>query len=106
MEGPVDIEAWARGETIYIPDGKVSLYPPILSEGAASLLPDADKAAIIFVVRVATDGTSTLDSAERAIVRSRAKLGYATVRPEDLPDGFTELSRRIEAAELARVRRV
>ena len=53
-------------------------------------------------MRVATDGTSTLDSAERAIVRSRAKLGYATVRPEDLPDGFTELSRRIEAAELAR----
>ena len=101
-EGPVDIEAWARGETIYMPDGKVSLYPTALSEGAASLLPDADKPAIVFAVRVAGDGTSTLDSAERAIVRSRAKLGYATVRPEDLPAGFTELSRRIEAAELAR----
>jgi exoribonuclease R len=101
-EGPVDIEAWARGETIYIPDGKVSLYPPVLGEGAASLLPDAEKPAIIFAVRVSGDGAATLDSAERAIVRSRAKLGYATVRPEDLPDGFSELSRRIEAAELAR----
>jgi exoribonuclease R len=36
------------------------------------------------------------------VIRSRAKLGYATVRPDDLPPGFTELSRRIAAAELAR----
>lgn len=101
-DGPIDVEAWARGETIYIPDGKVSLYPPVLSEGSASLLPDADKPAIIFHVRVSSDGTATLDGAERSIIRSRAKLGYATVRPGDLPDGFDELARRIEAAELER----
>lgn len=98
----VDAEAWRRGETIYMPDERISLYPSVLSEGAASLLPDAPKPAIIFTVRVASDGGCSLDGAERAIVRSRAKLGYATVRPEDLSDGFTELSRRIEAAELAR----
>jgi exoribonuclease R len=100
--GAVDAEAWSRGETIYMPDERISLYPPVLSEGAASLLPDADKAAMVFTVRVLADGTATLDGAERAIVRSRAKLGYAAVTPEDLPDGFAELSRRIEAAELAR----
>jgi exoribonuclease R len=100
--GPVDTEAWARGETIYMPDEKISLYPPVLCEGAASLLPDAPKPAVIFIVRVAGDGASTLDGAERAMVRSRAKLGYATVRPEDLPAAFDELSRRIQAAEQAR----
>jgi exoribonuclease R len=100
--GPIDTEAWARGETIYMPNGKISLYPTVLCEGAASLLPDGDKPAIQFVVRVASDGAASLDGAERAIVRSRAKLGYATVRPEDLPDGFDELSRRIAAAEDAR----
>jgi exoribonuclease R len=99
---PVDIEAWARGETIYMPDDKVRLYPASLSEGAASLLPDADKPAILFTVRVAGDGAASLDGAERAIIRSRAKLGYATARAEDLPAGFTELSRRIEAAEQER----
>jgi exoribonuclease R len=99
---PLDTESWARGETIYLPDGKVSLYPPSLSEGAASLLPDADKLAIVFTVRIARDGGARLDGAERAVVRSRAKLGYATVRPEELPPGFEELSRRIEAAEDAR----
>jgi exoribonuclease R len=74
----------------------------VLCEGAASLLPDAPKPAVIFIVRVAGDGASTLDGAERAMVRSRAKLGYATVRPEDLPAAFDELSRRIQAAEQAR----
>lgn len=100
--GLVDVEAWQRGETIYLPDGKVSLYPAILGEGAASLLPDGPRPAVIFTVRVATDGVSTLDSAERAIVKSRAKLAYTSVRPDELPDGFAELSRRIEAAETAR----
>ena len=101
-DDPVDTEAWMRGETIYMPDEKVSLYPPVLCEGAASLLPDGDKPAIIFIVRIASDGGAMLDGAERAVVRSRAKLGYATVGPEDLPAGFDELSRRIEAAEQAR----
>src|SRR5687768_3219191 len=39
-EGGIDAEAWRRGETLYLPDGKAGLYPPVLSEGAASLLPD------------------------------------------------------------------
>jgi exoribonuclease R len=99
---PIDTEAWKRGQTIYMPDGKISLYPTLLCEGAASLLPDGEKPAIIFSVRVAADGAASLDGAERAIVRSRAKLGYATVRPEDLPAGFDEFARRIGAAEDAR----
>ncbi|MEO7563760.1 MAG: RNB domain-containing ribonuclease [Sphingomicrobium sp.] len=98
----IDQEAWARGETFYLPDGKTSLYPTILCEGAASLLPDGDRPCILFAVRIAPDGRSSLDSAERAMIRSRAKLGYATVTDADLPDGFHELSSRIAAAEEAR----
>src|SRR5688572_26008502 len=49
---PLDVEAWVRGQTLYLPDGKSSLYPPVLSEGAASLLPDVDRPAVIFTVRV------------------------------------------------------
>ena len=95
----IDAEAWRRGETIYLPDGKASLYPPSLCEGAASLLPDGDRPAVIFTVRVAPDGKAALDGVERAVIRSVAKLAYETVRPDDLPDGFAELARRIEAAE-------
>jgi exoribonuclease R len=98
----VDAEAWRRGSTLYLPDGKAGLYPPVLSEGAASLLPDGPRPAVIFTVRVAPDGEVRLDAAERAIVRSRAKLAYDGVREEDLPTGFGELARRIQAAEIRR----
>lgn len=99
---PLDVEAWSRGETLYLPDGKAGLYPSILSEGAASLLPEVERAAVIFAVCVAPDGKTRLDGAERAIIRSHAKLGYETVQPADLPAQFEELARRTQAAERAR----
>lgn len=98
----LDQEAWRRGETLYLPDGKASLYPKLLSEGAASLLANVDRPAVIFTVRVAPDGDASLEGAERAVIRSTAKLAYETVRPQDLPQGFDELARRISAAEDAR----
>lgn len=99
---PLDTEAWARGETLYLPDGKASLYPPILSEGAASLLPNVDRPAVIFSVHIASDGTARLDGVERAMIRSGAKLAYETAQPADLPAQFGEIARRIQAAERAR----
>src|SRR5262249_10314906 len=80
---PVDQEAWRGGRTLYLPDGKARLYPASLSEGAASLLPDVDRPAVIFTVRVDPDGRAVLDGAERALIRSRAKLAYETVTPAD-----------------------
>ena len=99
---PLDIEAFNRAVTVYLPDHRATLYPTVLSEGAASLLPDVDRPAVVFTVRVASDGTTKLDGAERSIVRSRAKLAYDGVNAGDLPAGFDELHRRIEAAEITR----
>lgn len=98
----IDREAWARGTTIYLPDGKASVYPPLLSEGAASLLPKVDRPAVVFTVRIDPDGHSSIDGAVRAVIRSGAKLGYENVTARDLPAGFAELSCRIERAEDAR----
>lgn len=98
----LDREAWVRGETIYMPDGKASLYPIGLSEGAASLLPGVDRPSVVFTVRIDPTGKSSLDGAVRAMVRSRAKLAYETATPADLPSGFTDLFERIERAEDAR----
>lgn len=100
--GPVDAEAWVRGETLYLPDGKAGLYPPVLAEGAASLLPDGPRPAVVFSVRVARDGAVKLDAATRAVIHSRAKLAYSAVRESDLPAGFAELSARIMRAEATR----
>ena len=100
--GAIEREAWARGETLYLPDGKAPLYPPVLSQGAASLLPDGPRPAVVFAVRIAEDGAATLDGAERATIRSAAKLAYETVTDADLPPLFPELARRVAAAEAAR----
>ncbi|RXD04911.1 RNB domain-containing ribonuclease [Sphingomonas sp. UV9] len=98
----IDAEAWRRGETLYLPDGKAGLYPPILGEHAASLLPDGPRPAVVFIVRVAPDGGVKLDGAERAIIRSRAKLAYDDVRASDLPPQMDELAKRIAEAERRR----
>lgn len=100
--GALDQEAWRRGTTRYLPDGKAGLYPPALSESAASLLPDGPRPAVVFTVRVAPDGAVKLDGAERAVIRSRAKLAYDAVQEGDLPPGFADLAARIAAAENAR----
>ena len=76
----IDSEAWQRGTTTYLPDGKAGLYPPVLCEHAASLLPDGPRPAVVFTVRVAPDGAVKLDGAERALIRSRAKLAYDSVQ--------------------------
>ncbi|MER9684968.1 MULTISPECIES: RNB domain-containing ribonuclease [unclassified Mesorhizobium] len=95
----VDREAWARGETLYLPDGKAGLYPRVLAEGAASLLPGGPRPAVIFTVRIVDDGAVRLDGAERAIIQSRAKLAYDSVQAADVPVGFAEIARRMAAAE-------
>jgi len=97
--GPIDLEAWRRGMTVYLPDGKAGLYPPILSENAASLLPTGPRPAVIFTVVVRPDGAVRLEGAERAVIKSRAKLAYETAQPADLPPDLGELAHRIQAAE-------
>jgi exoribonuclease R len=99
---PVDREAWTRGVTLYLPDGRAGLHPPVLAEGAASLLPDGDRPATIFVVRLDEHGVARLDAVERAVVRSRAKLAYDAVTPADVPPELEEFARRMRAADEAR----
>ncbi|MEJ5979414.1 RNB domain-containing ribonuclease [Novosphingobium sp. PS1R-30] len=96
---PLDVEAWKRGTTTYLPDGKANLYPPALSEKAASLLPGGPRPAVVLTTRVAPDGSVKLEGVVRARIESRAKLAYETVRDDELPAGFAELAARIAAAE-------
>jgi VacB/RNase II family 3'-5' exoribonuclease len=98
----LDSEAWQRGETTYLPDGKAGLYPRVLAEGAASLLPEGPRPAVVFTSRIDSAGKAVLQGVERAVIHSRAKLAYDTVRDDELPAGFADLARRIAAADDAR----
>ncbi|MEV0397641.1 RNB domain-containing ribonuclease [Polymorphospora rubra] len=80
--GPLEAETWRRGQTIYLPDGKVPLHPPVLSEDAASLLPDVVRPAVLWTIDLDADATITDVDVRRARVRSRAKLDYAGVQAD------------------------
>jgi VacB/RNase II family 3'-5' exoribonuclease len=71
--------AWQRGLTLYSPDGKTPLYPPTLSEGAASLLPDVVRPAIVFAFSLDARAVVESFTITRALIRSRAKLSYPEV---------------------------
>jgi exoribonuclease R len=72
----VDKEAWNRGQTFYCPDERVPLYPPSLGEGAASLLPDQERPALVFAIELDAAGRQTSARVDRATVRSHARLAY------------------------------
>lgn len=78
----VDLEANRRGETLYGADSKVPLHPRVLSEHAASLLPDQVRPALVWTIRLDAEGEGTDATVERARVCSRAKLDYETVQRE------------------------
>ncbi|GAA0937544.1 RNB domain-containing ribonuclease [Pseudonocardia zijingensis] len=80
--GELDLEARRRGQTVYLPDGSVPLHPPVLSEGAASLLPDGPRAAVLWTIDLDDAGEQVAVSVERAVVRSRARLDYAGVQAD------------------------
>jgi exoribonuclease R len=79
---PVDEESHRRGESLYGADGKVPLHPKVLSEGAASLLPDRERPAFVWTIRLDAAGRTTSASVERARVRSRQRLDYESVQRE------------------------
>ena len=77
--GPIEREAWLRGVTFYAPDCRQPLYPPALSEGAASLLPAEVKPAFVFAFELDARAEIVSWTMERALVRSRAQLTYHQV---------------------------
>ena len=74
--GAVQQEAWLRGQTVYCPDKRISLYPPAIGEGAASLLPDQERPALVYAIELDGHGRQTQARVDRAIVRSHRRLAY------------------------------
>jgi exoribonuclease R len=80
LGGPMDAEARRRGQTLYSPDRRTPLHPPVLSEGAASLLPGQLRAAALWTIDLDADGEPVRVELRRARVRSRAQLDYPSVQ--------------------------
>jgi exoribonuclease R len=87
--GPMDREAHERGQTLYAPDRDARLYPPEISEGMGSLLPDQERPALLWTMGVDETGEGVEVEVARALVRSRQKLDYAGVQ-RSLEDGTAD----------------
>lgn len=89
-DGPLDRDLWARGVTLYEPDGSIPLHPEVLSAGAASLLPGEARPAVLWTLDLDADGALVKTDVRRAVVRSTAQLTYA-----DVPEAVMELLREV-----------
>lgn len=79
-DSPTAAEAMRRGQTIYLPDEPARLHPAALSEGAGSLLPDVDRAAVVWDIVVGADGEPIAADVYPGLVRSVARLEYVAVQ--------------------------
>lgn len=96
--GAIDAEARRRGQTIYCPDVRVPLHPPVLSEGAASLLPGEVRPAFVWDLRLDAEGEGTSAEVYRALVRSVERFDYAGV--QELVDAGTTDERWVLLREI------
>ncbi|WP_114905986.1 RNB domain-containing ribonuclease [Ornithinimicrobium murale] len=87
--GALDTEVRLRGQTIYCPDTRVPLHPAELSEAAASLLPDTERPAYVWDMRLTPDGTRDTAELYRAMVRSVRRYTYEEVQ-QLIDDGEAE----------------
>jgi exoribonuclease R len=79
---PVDAEAHRRGVTVYMPDERAPLYPDVIDQGAASLLPDQERPALLWTIDLGADGVANDWRLERATVRSRRAMTYVEAQRE------------------------
>ncbi len=108
--GALDGAVHERVLTVYCPDARVPLHPPALSEGAASLLPDEVRPAVVWDLELDSDGEVRRTAVSRALVRSRARLAYPQVQgmldagagPDELPRLLAEIGTARARLERAR----
>ncbi len=89
--GVIDSEARRRGTTLYSPDTRTPLHPPVISENRASLLAGTEKPALLWTI--------DLDDAGEPIAW---RLGRATVEVTEAIS-YAEAQRRIDAGTDARL---
>lgn len=78
--GALEREALARATSVYLPGRVVPMLPDTLSTGACSLLPGADRLAVVVRMKVDRCGGMTDIEVSRAVVRSAQRLTYSEVQ--------------------------
>ena len=72
----LDIEAYARGTSVYFPNRVIPMLPEELSNGICSLKPDEDRNCMVCDMRFASDGELESYQFYAAVMYSHARLTY------------------------------
>jgi exoribonuclease R len=107
--GQIDTEARRRGQTYYAPDGRIPLHPTILSENAASLLPNEVRGAFVWQFSLDADGAVLSTTLSRARIRSIRQLSYVEAQreiDEGAPKSGAAAATLMLLAEIGPARRV
>ena len=75
----LDIEATARGNSVYFPRRVIPMLPEKLSNGLCSLNPDVDRLAMVCDAEITPEGDVVKYRFYPAVFRSRARLTYNQV---------------------------
>lgn len=77
--GEVFQEAMARAISIYLPDQRIPMIPPALSEGACSLIVGEKRRALSFLIRVDREGKVLDSRIVPSIIQVERRLSYDQV---------------------------
>ena len=72
----LDVEARARGTSVYFPNNVIPMLPEALSNGICSLNPDVDRLVMVCEMRFDSHGEMTKYKFYNAVIRSHARLTY------------------------------
>ncbi|WP_309713735.1 RNB domain-containing ribonuclease [Pseudolysinimonas sp.] len=100
--GAIDVEARDRGQTLYAADGRIPLHPVAISEGAASLLADAERGAFVWELALDSEGRETSVRVRRARVRSRRQWTYEEAQAAVGDDPMLGMLRDVGEVRVAR----
>ena len=77
--GALDVEAEARGNSVYFPDFVLPMLPEVLSNGLCSLNPQTDRLCLVCELQLGPRGAVTGYRFFDGVMRSAARLTYDTV---------------------------
>jgi len=100
-QSPLDLEAFARGTSVYYADSVIPMLPPELSNGICSLNPQEDRLAFSALISLSDEGEMLGYSFKKTVIRSRVKGIYSEVN--SLLDGSADEAVRRKYAGLEEV---
>jgi len=94
---PLDLSAWERGTSVYLPDRVIPMLPEVLSNGLCSLRPQEPRLALVCDMRVTPKGNVTRFEFYEAVIRSWQRLTYTRVQ-EFLEAGALDVEVPVQAS--------